>query len=459
MTALPVSPAALASLSDVLPGAAAAPAGGRRAAPDDHALAPTFSATLETAAGALEDSAPADVRPDPLTTPASKREAKASPSVLDAIALLLAGTAAPAQGAQPLPLARARPLADSDTALPQLAGVLDGCTAAGVDAVATQPGKLIPGQAQAAPAAPAHRLPAAAPLLATAAADSAGPATDADEQRTRGPSSPVVTRVADAQLSLQPLVAAPARSAAATLSGAATPDGAPAAVLATPVPTSPHASSTASAERFSASGEPPRIAQAAVPAPATAVPAAAGAEPARHSNLPDEAAPAADIATVPTGSAHAVPRGLDGPTSPPAAQVAPAVGSSGWAPALAQQVLRLRPGREVELHLNPADLGPLKVTLSLANSQAHVQFASEHAGVRHALETALPQLRASFADSGISLGQATVGSGSGESSGWQGEPSARDAAPAGEASRPAPAQAAPAPVVPPRARSGIDTFA
>lgn len=94
--------------------------------------------------------------------------------------------------------------------------------------------------------------------------------------------------------------------------------------------------------------------------------------------------------------------------------VAPPVGSPGWAPALAQQIVRLPGGGEVELHLNPAELGPLQVKLTLVESQAQVVFVAEHSAVRQALEAALPQLRTGLAESGINLGQATVGSGAGE---------------------------------------------
>lgn len=100
----------------------------------------------------------------------------------------------------------------------------------------------------------------------------------------------------------------------------------------------------------------------------------------------------------------------------PAMQVGPLVGSSDWGEVLARHLVRLAPGgrREVELNLHPAELGPLKVTLSLAEGHAQVLFVSEHPAVRQALEAALPQLRTTFADNGISLGQASVGSGSSE---------------------------------------------
>ena len=109
-------------------------------------------------------------------------------------------------------------------------------------------------------------------------------------------------------------------------------------------------------------------------------------------------------------STHAAPQPA------PAMQVSPLVGSSDWGEVLARHLVRLAPGgrREVELNLNPAELGPLKVTLSLAEGHAQVLFVSEHPAVRQALEAALPQLRTTFADNGISLGQASVGSGSSE---------------------------------------------
>lgn len=119
-----------------------------------------------------------------------------------------------------------------------------------------------------------------------------------------------------------------------------------------------------------------------------------------------------------------------------AIRVAPPVGSGDWGLELGRQLVRLGPGghREVQLNLNPAHLGALKVTLSIQDNQAQIVFASDHASVRHALELALPQLRTSFADNGISLGQATVGSGSGD-------PRPQDGAFGQQAGRHSPAQA------------------
>jgi len=62
-----------------------------------------------------------------------------------------------------------------------------------------------------------------------------------------------------------------------------------------------------------------------------------------------------------------------------------------------------------ELHLNPPDLGPMTIALTLDNDQASARFTSPHAAVREAIETAMPRLREMLADSGITLGNASVG--------------------------------------------------
>ena len=86
------------------------------------------------------------------------------------------------------------------------------------------------------------------------------------------------------------------------------------------------------------------------------------------------------------------------------------IGSSEWGEALGQQMLHMgKAGQEsAELQLNPPGLGPLKVTLSMIEHQIQATFVSAHASVRAALEAALPQLRATLADSGLSLGGTSV---------------------------------------------------
>ena len=89
----------------------------------------------------------------------------------------------------------------------------------------------------------------------------------------------------------------------------------------------------------------------------------------------------------------------------------PDVGSSDWGKALGQQMIHLSAAdRQVaELQLNPPGLGPLKVMLSVNDQQMQAAFVSAHPLVRSAVEAALPQLRALLLESGISLGQTSVG--------------------------------------------------
>ncbi|TEA80252.1 flagellar hook-length control protein FliK [Allopusillimonas ginsengisoli] len=62
----------------------------------------------------------------------------------------------------------------------------------------------------------------------------------------------------------------------------------------------------------------------------------------------------------------------------------------------------------VELRLDPPELGPLHVSLSVIDNTAQAAFFCTQASVRHAVENALPQLHQLLAQAGISLGQASV---------------------------------------------------
>ncbi|MEQ8660350.1 MAG: flagellar hook-length control protein FliK, partial [Gammaproteobacteria bacterium] len=60
------------------------------------------------------------------------------------------------------------------------------------------------------------------------------------------------------------------------------------------------------------------------------------------------------------------------------------------------------------LAVNPAELGPVEVRVSVVGDEATIQLIATHAATREALEEALPRLRAAFADGGIALGDAAV---------------------------------------------------
>ncbi len=64
--------------------------------------------------------------------------------------------------------------------------------------------------------------------------------------------------------------------------------------------------------------------------------------------------------------------------------------------------------KQAEIRLSPAELGPLRVQVSVDDGNAHVTFHAQHAVTREALEQALPRLREMLAENGLSLGQADV---------------------------------------------------
>jgi hypothetical protein len=64
--------------------------------------------------------------------------------------------------------------------------------------------------------------------------------------------------------------------------------------------------------------------------------------------------------------------------------------------------------QHARLAVNPPELGPVEVRVTVIGDEATIQLAATHAATREALEEALPRLRAAFADSGIALGHAGV---------------------------------------------------
>lgn len=62
----------------------------------------------------------------------------------------------------------------------------------------------------------------------------------------------------------------------------------------------------------------------------------------------------------------------------------------------------------IEMRLDPPDLGPIRISLSMNDGVAQAMFISPHANVRNAVENALPQLQQQLAQAGISLGQTSV---------------------------------------------------
>lgn len=105
----------------------------------------------------------------------------------------------------------------------------------------------------------------------------------------------------------------------------------------------------------------------------------------------------------------------------PATTLYSRVGTPAWDQQLGQKVIFMAAGGEqsATMELNPPDLGPLQVVLSVNKDQATAAFTSAAPEVRQALEAALPRLREMMGEAGITLGNATVSSGAGQQAAGQ----------------------------------------
>ncbi len=154
----------------------------------------------------------------------------------------------------------------------------------------------------------------------------------------------------------------------------------------------------------------------------------------------------------------ALARSIDSAAST-TATVATAVGDPGFDEALAAQVSVFARGglSKAELHLNPADLGPVSVQITMNGDQARVDFGADRAQTRQAIEAGWAELASSLKDAGFTLS----GGGVSEQAGRQA--SEREAVrPSGRAQRSDDTDDTPvASIVAarPRAGSALDTYA
>ncbi|WP_185856277.1 flagellar hook-length control protein FliK [Vreelandella populi] len=92
--------------------------------------------------------------------------------------------------------------------------------------------------------------------------------------------------------------------------------------------------------------------------------------------------------------------------------ISTSVTSPAWPSQLGQQLVQFtqRGGeQQVQMQLHPAELGPLAITLKVTEQGTQAHFLSAHAQVRQIVEQAIPQLRETLAEQGISLGETSVG--------------------------------------------------
>lgn len=100
----------------------------------------------------------------------------------------------------------------------------------------------------------------------------------------------------------------------------------------------------------------------------------------------------------------------------PADKLTGRVGTPAWDQQLGQKVVWMAAGgdQSATLTLNPPDLGPVQVVLTVTNDQADAAFMSAQPEVRQALEAAMPRLREMMSEAGIAFGSATVSAGTQE---------------------------------------------
>jgi flagellar hook-length control protein FliK len=416
----------LPAANPTLPGLTAAPssARGRAAAADDargqgfgHTLDRVRKAASSKAGDATEPAVADGAAPHKLARAGGK---KSELSAADVMALL--APAAPPVALAPAPVVQS-PAAPSATGSTGAAGTP-------IDSVLAQAAQAEQGvkdaSAQAAAAASAAR--AAADGTADALPD-ADPLAKAD-----APTPPAATQEAakaaksdsplDASLRAELAKAMPLSDAIKAKTSAPTPSPSAPAQATAAAPLSPNAgkpttSTTASAAASATASAANAAASTNAAKPDASAPlAAAGAKLAATSGPSADDAAKSDTAAGPQALPQLqalVPTSVERlpvtTNATPLLTVAPPVGSSEWGTAIGQQMIRMTAsGQHVaELSLNPAGLGPLKVTLSLGDNQAQAMFVSAHESVRKAVEAALPQLRSTLADQGISLGQASVG--------------------------------------------------
>ena len=73
--------------------------------------------------------------------------------------------------------------------------------------------------------------------------------------------------------------------------------------------------------------------------------------------------------------------------------------------------------QQAELHLNPAEMGPVSVQIVMDGTQARIDFGADVAATRHAIEAGLPELASALRDAGFTLAGGGVSQHSGQRGG------------------------------------------
>lgn len=86
------------------------------------------------------------------------------------------------------------------------------------------------------------------------------------------------------------------------------------------------------------------------------------------------------------------------------------VNQPGWSEAMGNRLMMMVDGKvqSANIHLHPAELGPIEIRVSVNHEHASVHFVSNNALVRDAIEDAMPRLKDMFSQNGLSLADANV---------------------------------------------------
>jgi flagellar hook-length control protein FliK len=349
--------------------------------PAEADAGPAFALALDQAHGELMPEDPA--APDPLL---GLVDTAVAPQLADA-----RPAAAPRAGssAKPDPVT---PLVDTpDTPLPSTAATSDE-------------GLPTPELQRDAPTEKTDDAPPAAELLAwVASLPLPPPAAVAAAAASKAPSpaarpEATVVDVATNAAATTPALPTPIETAARK-------DSATLPVAAAPV--APQAASARKAE--TASPRSPLPAAMDSPAPRAETASAwlqALAGPREASNPPGRSG-ADQTLPLPTPPGHVagiLPRPAEA-AAPVQAEVRADIGSKEFAPALGSQLsVLVRNGIEhAQLKLNPAEMGPIEVRISIDGQQAQVDFSAAQAHTRQALQDAVPALATALRESGLTL--------------------------------------------------------
>ncbi len=218
---------------------------------------------------------------------------------------------------------------------------------------------------------------------------------------------------------------------APTLAGGSRPDRSAAAAT----PQRGAGRSLEAATQRSVGGDADPLHEPAVASLAEVLSAAKAAHEPRPSLPGDPAGAGASALAAPAAALTNVAPGSDATAS--VVTLATPVDASDFAAAFGAQVsVFVRDGvQHAELHLHPADMGPVSISITLDGTQARVDFGADLAATRQAIESGLPELASALSDAGFTLAGGGVAQHSRPGGGDAGEADSNRSRATGAASR------------------------